>query len=244
MVRDKLWKDYQVHDSIEIKNKLIEEYAHIIKIVASRMYNYYGGKVEFDELMGFGSLGLIDAIDKFDPYKGVKFETYAQLRIKGEIIDNIRKNDWVPRTLRTKAKLVERTMYDLENKLDREVHVEDISKELNMSVKEIEEVLKEINSFNVSSLDDIMFNRGEDPLDYLEDPQFIVESKEYIEIISDIILDLPKKEKDVITLYYYEELNYKEIGKIIQLSESRISQIHSKAIKNIRKQLNRININN
>lgn len=244
MVKDRLWKDYQVHNNIDIKNKLIEEYAHIIKIVASRMYNFYGGKVEFDDLMGFGSLGLIDAIDKFDPYRGVKFETYAQLRIKGEIIDNLRKIDWVPRTLRSKAKLVERTIYDLENKLNREVNTEDISKELKMTLKEIEEVLKEVNSFNISSLDDILINRGEEPIDYLEDPQSIVESKEYIKMISNIISELPRKEKDVITLYYYEELNYREIGEIINLSESRISQIHSNAIKNIKKQLNRININN
>ncbi|WP_207751325.1 sigma-70 family RNA polymerase sigma factor [Anaeromonas frigoriresistens] len=240
MLKDKMWKDYHEYSDIHMKNKLIEEYAYIIKIVASRMYNYYGGKVEFDDLMGFGALGLIDAIDKFDPYRGAKFETYAQLRIRGTIIDNLRKLDWVPRALRAKSKLIERTIYNLENKLHRDVTSEEISKELNIPVKEVEVILKEINSFNITSLDEIILNNGEQPLDISDDPQNIMEESEYIETLTDIILELPEKEKMVITLYYYEELNYKEIGKVIDLSESRISQIHSKAIKKLKNQLSKL----
>lgn len=237
MLTDKMWREYQVHSDNEIKNRLIEEYAYIIKIVSSRMYNYYGGKVEFDDLMGFGALGLIDAIDKFDPFKGVKFESYAQIRIRGAIIDNLRKLDWVPRSLRAKSKLIVKCIYELENKLNRDVTTEDISKELNMTNKEIDDTIKEIHSFNISSLDDIILNKGEQPLDRTEDPQSIIEAKEYKNLIANIISNLPEKEKIVVTLYYYEELSYKEIGKVVGLSESRISQIHSKAIKRIRNQL-------
>lgn len=237
MLKDEIWKEHQIHDDLNKKNILIEEYAYIIKIIASKMYNLYGGKVEFDDLLGYGSLGLIDAIDKFDISKGVKFETYAQHRVRGAIIDNLRKNDWVPRTLRTKAKLIKKTMNDLENKTGKNVTYEDISNNLNIKIDEVEKIIEEINKFNITSLDEIITKSGIEPLYTKENPQNIVEDKESLEILSCSIDKLSKKEKNVITFYYYEELNYKEIGKILDLSESRISQIHSKAIKNLKSKL-------
>jgi len=237
MLKDEIWKEYQIHEDLNKKNILIEEYAYIIKIIASKMYNLYGGKVEFDDLLGYGSLGLIDAIDKFDITKGVKFETYAQHRIRGTIIDNLRKNDWVPRTLRTKAKLIKNTIMELENKTGKNVTYEDISIKLNIEINEVENIMKEINRFNINSLDEIISNSGIEPLDTKDDPQLIIEDKEFLHTLASYIDKLAKNEREVITLYYYEELNYKEIGSILKLSESRISQIHSKAIKKLKSKL-------
>ena len=242
MSKTALWEKYSKNKDIDTKNKLIEEYAYMLKIVASRLYNYYGGKVEFDDLMGYGALGLIDAIDKFDIDRDIKFETYAQVRIRGAIIDNLRRMDWVPRTLRSKAKKIENMIYQLENELDREVTNKDVAEKLEISQQEVENTIKEIASFNIASIDEIILNTGEILSNNSENPQDIIDNRELSKILTNAIQELPEKEKMVISLYYNEELTYKEIGEIIQLSESRISQIHSKAIKTIKNKLDNLDI--
>ena len=206
------------------------------------MYNFYGSKIEYDDLIGFGVLGLIDSIERFDISRNIKFETYAQIRIRGTIIDNIRKLDWVPRSLRKKSKDVQEAMAKLENKLGRTPTNHELSRYLNISLGELESILADISNFNMASLEDLLANKGEYYIntDALEDlPDELYEKKEFKKILADIIDDLPNNEKKVISLYYYEELTYKEIGYIMELSESRISQIHSKAILNIKNQLGR-----
>lgn len=237
MIRDEIWKVYKANQDLKSKNALIEKYVYMIKIVASRMYNFYGGNVEFDDLVGYGALGLIDAIEKFDIKREVKFETYAQLRIRGAIIDNLRKNDWVPRTLRKKAKLIQNTINELENQTGSIVSNQDISKKIDISVDEVEKIINEIHLFNITSLDETIYKTGKEPLDMSESPENKIEEKEFLNKLTHSIEKLSKKEKKVITLYYYEELNYKEIGNILNLSESRISQIHSKAIKDLKNKL-------
>lgn len=243
---DNLWIKYKKTEDQLIKKQLIENYLELVKIVAGRMYNYYGSKIEYDDLLGYGILGLIDSIDKFDINKNVKFSTYAQIRIRGAIIDNIRKLDWIPRSLRKKSKEVQDVVFFLENKLGRSPTNKEISKKLQISLKELELLLSDISTFNISSLDDIILNN----VDYSSDinkeentPQLIYEKKELKRILGDSIESLKSNEKLVISLYYYEELTYKEIGLVMELSESRISQIHSKAILNIKNFLKKQGIN-
>lgn len=233
---ENMWIKYYNTKDKEVKNTLIEHYIELVKIVSGRMYNYYGSKIEYDDLLGYGILGLIDSIDKYDISKNIKFETYAQIRIRGAIIDNIRKQDWIPRSLRKKSKDVQNAILVLENKLGRSPSNSEIAKQLNMSLNEFDVLLSDISTFNVSSLEEIMINKGDHLTDNnnINNPELIYQGKEIRELLTDSIETLSKKEKMVISLYYYEELTYKEIGQVLELSESRISQIHSKAILKIK----------
>lgn len=237
-----LWIEYTETRDKEIKKLLIENYIDLVKIVAGRMYNFYGSKVEYDDLLGYGVLGLIDSIDKFDIEKNIKFETYAQIRIRGEIIDNIRKLDWIPRSLRKKSKDVQEAMTILENNLGRSPSNIELSEYLEISIEELESTLSDISTFNVSSLEETLLSKGDYNIDANQSmniPEQIYEKKEIKRLLADSIDKLAENEKKVISLYYYEELTYKEIGHIMELSESRISQIHSKSILRIKSILER-----
>lgn len=234
---ENLWIEYVENKDKEIKKILIENYITLVKIIAGRMYNFYGSKIEYDDLLGYGILGLIDSIDKFDITKNIKFETYAQIRIKGAIIDNIRKLDWIPRSLRKKSKDVQNAMFLLENKLGRSPSNKEISEQLEIPLNELELLLSDISTFNVSSLEEFLVTGGDSSLDIKEErntPEDVFEKKEIKELLAYSINTLSKNEKMVISLYYYDEFTYKEIGNIMELSESRISQIHSKSILKIR----------
>ncbi|MBU5426557.1 FliA/WhiG family RNA polymerase sigma factor [Tissierella pigra] len=235
-----LWIKYNDTKDKEVKKILIENYVSLVKIVAGRMYNFYGSKIEYDDLLGYGILGLIDSIDKFDITKNIKFETYAQIRIKGSIIDNIRKLDWIPRSLRKKSKDVQNSISYLENELGRSPTNDEIAQHLQISLNELELLLSDIATFNISSLEEILLTKEGYPLEIEHDtvtPELVYETKELKEILANSIDSLNESEKTVISLYYYEELTYKEIGHIMELSESRISQIHSKAILKIKSSL-------
>lgn len=236
MSLDELWKKYKKTNDIQYKRMLIEEYIPLVKIVAGRMYNYYGSKIEFDDLLGYGVLGLIDSIDKFDIDRNYKFETYAQIRIRGAIIDNVRKFDWIPRTMRKKSKEIQNAIFELENILDREVTNEDIANKLNISKEEVDKVLANTLNFNIVSLEEILSNKGEVVLNSSTGniPDSVYEANELKKMLAEIIDELPKKERIIISLYYYNELTYREIGEILNLSESRISQLHSRAIIKIK----------
>lgn len=237
MNMDSLWIKYNETKDKEIKNIIIENYIGLVKIVAGRMYNFYGSKVEYDDILGYGVLGLIDSIDKFDISKNIKFETYAQIRIRGEIIDNIRKLDWVPRSLRKKSKDVQEAISILENKLGETPSNEELANYLDISLAELESILSDISTFNVSSLEETLLTSGDYNLKLNNSsniPEQIYQEKEIKELLAVAIDKLAINEKKVISLYYYEELTYKEIGSIMDLSESRISQIHSKSILKIK----------
>ncbi|KPU28192.1 RNA polymerase sigma factor WhiG [Caloranaerobacter sp. TR13] len=243
MTIEEIWDRYKSTNNIEFKQKLIEEYVYLVKIVAGRLYNYYNGNIEFDDLLSYGVFGLIDAIEKFDINRGLKFETYAQIRIRGAIIDNLRKLDWIPRSLRKKAKALEEVVRELENNLGRTVTYKDVAKKLNIDQKEVEELFKEISIYNIVSLEDI-FASGNDIVfrDSYDTPEGQFEKKEIKSIIRETIDKLPEKEKLVISLYYYDELTYKEISEILGVSQSRISQLHSKALTSIKSKLKHIGI--
>ena len=237
-----LWIEYKETKDNKVKKILIENYINLVKIVAGRMYNFYGSKVEYDDILGYGVLGLIDSIDKFDIEKNIKFETYAQIRIRGEIIDNIRKLDWIPRSLRKKSKELQEAMTILENRLGRSPSNIELSEHLEISIEELESLLSDVSTFNVSSLEETLLSKGDYNIEANQSmnlPEQVYEKKEMKRLLASSIDKLAENEKKVISLYYYDELTYKEIGHIMELSESRISQIHSKAILRIKSILER-----
>ncbi|MTI48017.1 MAG: FliA/WhiG family RNA polymerase sigma factor [Firmicutes bacterium] len=244
MTIEEIWQKYKNTSDIFYKQELIEKYVPLVRIVAGRMYNFYGGNVEFDELLGFGIFGLIDAIEKFEIKRDIKFETYAQIRIRGSIIDSLRKLDWVPRSLRKKSKEYEAVISKLENKLFKNVTVDDIANELNVSKEEVQSTLAEISTFNIVSFEELISLKG----DYYSanqsqlTPEEKISKEEIKKILKETIDSLPEKEKIIISMYYFDELTYKEIGEVLDLSESRISQIHSKAILKMKGSLNKIGI--
>ncbi|MDR1209400.1 MAG: FliA/WhiG family RNA polymerase sigma factor [Clostridiales bacterium] len=225
-----------------LKEQLILRYAHLVKFVAGRLSIHIGQHVEFDDMLSYGIFGLIDAIDKFDFDKGVKFETYASLRIRGSIIDSIRKMDWVPRTLRQRNKLLDQAFADLENELGREPTEYELSEKLGISLYETQELIKKSSVATLISLNDYLDQNHETAFmstsgAAIDTPDTQYEKQEIRQMLIDAIDKLSDKEKKVITLYYFEDLTLKEISGIMGVSESRISQIHSKAVSRLKARL-------
>ncbi|MCL1884544.1 MAG: FliA/WhiG family RNA polymerase sigma factor [Defluviitaleaceae bacterium] len=241
---DNLWQAYIANKSPALKEKLILHYAPLVKFVAGRLLVHVGQHVEFDDLCGYGIFGLIDAIDKFDNAKGVKFETYASFRIRGAIIDHIRRMDWVPRTLRQKNKQLEQVYSQLEDKLGRQPTEEELAEKLEVSIDEAQELIKKSSVLSLVSLDDYMEQNYESSFTSLvasrsDSPEELTERQERKEMLAEAIEKLTEKERLVVTLYYFEDLTLKEISSIMKVSESRISQIHTKAISKLQGRLGR-----
>lgn len=233
--KNKLWEKYSKTKDSTIKDQLIVEYAQLVKFVAGRLSMYLGSNVEFDDLCGYGIFGLIDAIDKFDYEKGVKFETYASLRIRGSILDNIRKMDWIPRSIRKKQKTIDTAVKKLEYELGRLATDEEISVELDISLDEYYKWSNQTNALALTSLEEYVEQGGEnrvEPMSHSKynQPEDVAEKNALKELLTEAIESLTEKEKKVIILYYYEELTLKEISAIMSVSESRISQLHTKAL--------------
>lgn len=239
--RERLWSDYASGRSAELREQLIIEYAPLVKLVAGKLSMYLGYNVEFDDLVGYGVFGLIDAIDKFDYGKGVKFETYASLRIRGAILDQIRKMDWIPRTVRQKQKQLDGAYRKIEEQTGRPATDEEIAGELGISMDELDDLQNETKVTNIISLDEYM-EQGDARVepradkDYMQ-PEKVVEKAELKRLLLEVLQTLTDKEKKVITLYYYEDLTLKEISRIMDVSESRVSQLHSKALIKMKQRL-------
>lgn len=229
-----LWEAYSKTKAADIREELILKYTYLVKFVAGRLYASYGSNVEFEDLVSYGIFGLIDAIDKYDIARGVKFETYAQLRIRGAIIDQLREIDWLPRSVRQKSKEIEKAYYELENKLGRPATDEEIADSFGLSLEDFQKKIQSITTYSIVSLDDLLEQNREvissEEDKQIETPESAVESNEVKQILIDTIDSLPEKEKKVVSLYYYEEFTYKEIGRLLDISESRVSQLHTKAI--------------
>jgi len=239
---EKVWKLYRKTNDPQLREKLILQYAPIVKFVAGRLVAHIGQHVDFEDLISYGIFGLIDAIDKFDADKGVKFETYASVRIRGSIIDNIRKMDWVPRTLRQKNRQLETSYAELEASLGREPTDEELAEKLQMTLEDTQELMRRSSVASLISLDDYMDQNHEvvfQPTtgNPVENPEAAYEKQELKKMLADAIDGLTEKEKQVITFYYFEELTLKEISAIMGVSESRISQIHSKAVMRLQVKL-------
>ncbi|MCR9141372.1 MAG: RNA polymerase sigma factor WhiG [bacterium] len=244
-----LWREYRRSKNREVRDFLVEKYSPLVKYVAGKVAIGMPQNVEFDDLVSYGSFGLLDAIEKFDPDRDIKFKTYAMTRIRGAIFDELRSIDWIPRSIRQKAKQVEETIATLENKLGHTVDDEDIAKEMNLSLDELHTLLTKISGTSMISLNDIWYlGDDNDEVSFMEtlespqnlNPDTLIEKEEIKGVIVEAIKHLPDKEKKVIVLYYYEDLTLKEIGEVLEVTESRISQLHTKAIMRLRGKLMRM----
>lgn len=239
-----LWAQYKENEQMEARDELIIHYARIVKYVANRLAINLSSVVEKDELISYGIEGLIDAIEKFDHHRNIKFETYAITRIRGAMIDGLRSMDWVPVSVRQKSKELEKIYAQLESRLGRAATDVEVATELGINSDNLAAMLKEIAATTIISLDDFLpGDEGEEKkkriVDMLEDNRStdaleMVELSEVKDVLSNSISRLPDNEKTVIYFYYYEGLTLKEIGAVLSLSESRISQLHTKAILRLR----------
>jgi len=243
---EELWKEYKKTKSLNIREHFVTKYAPLVKYVAGKIAIGMPQNVDYDDLVGYGVFGLLDAIDKFDPDRDIKFKTYAVTRIRGAIYDELRSIDWVPRSVRQKAKELERTIGSLENRLGRAATDEEIANELGINLKEFHSLILKLSGASILSLSDIWYVGEEsDKVAVMEtvesprslNPDTIVEREEIKNIIVNAIRELPDKEKKVLILYYYEDLTLKEIGEVLQVTESRISQLHTKAIMRLKAKL-------
>lgn len=232
---EKLWEQYFREKTIELRNKLVLRYIDQVKSIVLRMIPTYKGYSSYDDMLSCGILGLMDAIEKYDPDKNVKFEYYAAMRIKGEIIDNIRKQDWAPSSLRRKIKAISNAASELENRLNRTPTDGDIAEYLGMDEEEVQKTLEKSHMFNIvyfeeMTQDDHLWENA-DPDVSMEEQ---IEGSEMVKMLGSFIEALSEKERLVVTLYYYEEMKLKEIANLLGISESRASQIHSKAVMMLR----------
>lgn len=240
--REKLWEEYQKNPTPELREKIITEYASLVKLVAGRLSMYLGYNVEYEDLVSYGIFGLIDAIDKFDLGKDVKFETYASLRIRGSILDQIRKMDWIPRTVRQKQKKIEEATRQVETRTGRNASDEDIALELGIEEGELNDWQSQLKVTNIVSLNEFVEQGGEPVMDAKNNTHFVqpedaIEEEELKKVLNETMELLTEKERKVILLYYYEDLTLKEISNILEVSESRVSQLHTKALLKMRKKM-------
>jgi len=233
---DKLWEIYAKNRDPEIKNQLLLHYVDLVKRIVRRIMPKYREYNEKDDLISCGVIGLMDALDKYDINYGVKFETYASTRIRGEILDYMRRQDWAPASLRAKINRINSSIEALEDKYGRSPTDREIAEDVHMSVSEVQNVLEKTHMFNLIHFEDMVTDTvyAEDFNGYGDnDPETIVQNEETKRILANIIALLPEKERLVITLYYYEEMTLKEIAAVLKVTESRVSQIHSKALGRI-----------
>ncbi|MBD3169298.1 MAG: FliA/WhiG family RNA polymerase sigma factor [candidate division Zixibacteria bacterium] len=243
MNREKAWVEYKRTDDPVLRQQLLSEYLGLVKNVAGRMAMGFPKYVELDDLISTGVIGLIEAAKNFDPERGVKFETFAVPRIRGAILDELRALDWVPRSTRAKSRNLERATTRLVGKLGRNPNIVELANELDMSTSDLHTTIKEVASTSILSLDELICREDDNrQVPRIETVETInqdgtldeIEKKELKEYLNDAISFLSEQEKLVVALYYYEELTLKEIGEVMQISESRVSQIHTKAVYRLR----------
>lgn len=239
-----LWTNYLQKDDCNAREKLIENYAPLIKYVSGRLALFLPPTVELDDLVGYGAIGLIQAIDRFDPGRGVKFATYAIARIRGAMLDGMRKSDWFPRSLRQKERRLRGAYQKVANQLGRSPTDMEMAAELDLGVKAFRELLQEVSQASILSFDDVFPDQdGVEgtaniiPSPKALEPPSLVAQAEIKEVIAAAIDKLPKRERLVVSLYYYEGFTLQEIASTLKVSESRVSQLHTKAILRLRGRL-------
>jgi RNA polymerase sigma factor for flagellar operon FliA len=228
--------------ALDDRDDVLKRHLPLVRQVVQRLAVRKPPHIDIDDLVSWGIVGLLDAIKKYDPAKEASFATYAQFRIRGAILDHVRSLDWVPRSVRQKASLLERTCHSLENSLGRPATEEEVARALGLGLKEYQDLLSKVGEMCLLSLEDLGFGSGEerfnlrphdDDLDGA-DPLAVLLTQERIDIVADAIGRLPERERMVVTLYYHEELTMKEVGAVLGLTESRVSQIHSQAMLRLR----------
>jgi RNA polymerase sigma factor for flagellar operon FliA len=239
-----LWRRYREQDDQRARERLVVAYSPLVKYVAGRMGSGLPAHVEEADLISYGLVGLISAIERFEPEREIKFETYAVPRIRGAIIDELRTLDWVPRSVRARAREIEKANVRLEHKLQRAPTDEEIADALGIEVEEFQESLIQISNSTIAALDELwtVSDSSGDQVSLLHtlpdpsspDPARVMDATDLKDRVADAIARLPEREKLVIALYYYENLTLREIGEVLGVTESRISQLHTKAVLRLR----------
>jgi RNA polymerase sigma factor FliA len=241
-----IWDRFKQGDQ-RAREQLILQYAPLVKFVAGRVGSGLPSSVDAGDLISYGIFGLMDALEKYDRDRGIKFETYAIPRIRGAIVDELRALDWVPRSVRSRAREIERTIGELEAALKRGPTEEELASAMGLSLDELRNQLQRVNMSSVSALDE-MVGRGDDEdgsvslVDTIQDqdaadPVAIFDHQETRQILAEVIKGLPERDRLVVTLYYFEGLTLKEIGKSLGVTESRVCQIHTKAVLELRQRM-------
>ncbi|MCL1817061.1 MAG: FliA/WhiG family RNA polymerase sigma factor [Clostridiales bacterium] len=236
-----LWKQYKIHRDLQAKDQLLLHYVYLVKQIVRRMMPRYNNYNEYDDLVNCGIIGLIDATEKFDLRHGVKFETYAVSRIRGEILDYMREQDWAPSSLRKKINAITSVYESFESAHGEPPSDEDVASLMGINVGDVRKVMSKNHAFNLLYFDDS--NEGSYTVNDISansegtEPENVLLKEEQKNILAEVVDSLPEKEKLIITLYYYEELMFKEIAELLHVSESRISQIHSKVLMKMRMRL-------
>lgn len=229
----------------KLRDQLIMDYAPLIRFVAQRIAARLPSNIEIDDLISAGVIGLMDAIEKYDPSRDNKFKTYAEFRIRGAILDELRSQDWVPRSIRDKAKKIDRTYAELEQRFGRNVSDAELSDALGLQLEEYYDMVAKVKAVTLLSIDELSGPTNHDRKSLLEclenigskNPFTQLKSKGIRELLIKNIEELPEKQKLVLSLYYYEDLNLKEIGRVLDVTESRVSQLHTQAVNKLRNKL-------
>ena len=242
-----LWRRYKATGDVQARERLVVAYSPLVKYVSGRMASGLPAHVEESDLISYGLVGLISAIERFDLDREIKFETYAITRIKGAIIDELRSLDWVPRSVRSRAREIEKANSKLEHQYQRAPTDEEMADELEMSVDEFQEALLQISNSTVAALDELwtVSDSSGDQVSLLDtlqdpdapDPSEVMDATDMKDRVADAIARLPEREKLVVALYYYENLTLREIGEVLGVTESRVSQLHTKAVLRLRSRL-------
>ena len=239
------WTEFKVRKDPEARLELINHYSYLVKITAGRLVTSLPGGMDRDDLVSAGVVGLIKSVDQFDPTRDVKFETYAIALIRGAILEMLRDEDWVPRSIREKLKLLDRTILQLETRFGREPSPQELADHMEMSVGEVNELMVRMGRTNVYSLDDILgVSDSDDHIHFVElivdetaNTTDEIEGRELRRILASGVDRLPDRERLVVALYYFEGLTFKEIGKVLGVSESRVYQLHTQAMNRLRNHL-------
>ena len=241
---DQLWNEYKFGGNEEAREKLITDFVPIVNTIARRLEIYASSSYGFEDLVSVGLMGLLDAIEKFQPGKGAIFKTYAWHRIRGAILDEIRALDWVPRSIRDKASQLEKAYQTVRQRTGRAAEEFEVAEELGISQQQLQETLAEVGCTSILTIEDLMTDEENEEIvnDWLADPYAVdvqeqVELQENKEILAESIDQLPEKEKLVVSLYYNEEATMQEISLVLGITVGRVSQLHSSAIVRLRNAL-------
>ena len=236
-----LWIQFKEHGDVAARETLIMQHMRVVKFIAGRMAIHVPSSVDMEDLIGWGVMGLLDAVQKFDHTQDIKFSTYASIRVRGAIIDQIRSLDWAPRSLRTMARKVGTAKEKLRHERGKDPSTDEIAEALGTTAEQVEETISQLQTAQVLSLDDYLPSDENEETRKVEvtstavpTPSQAMENREKQERLVEAILQLPDQQQKVLNLYYYQELTLKEIGAVLEVSESRVCQIHSAAMKALR----------
>jgi len=243
-----LWIRFKEHNDLAARDKLVLHHMRVVKYIAGRMAIHVPSSIEMNDLVGWGILGLMDAVDKFDHRQDIKFATYASIRVRGAIIDQIRSLDWAPRSLRSMARRIGAAKEKLRHEIGRDPGHDEIASELGLTAEQVEDAVTQVQTAQILSLDSYEMSDGPSEtrkIDVVENtatlsPEQALQQQERQEKLVEAILQLPDQQQKVLNLYYYEELTLKEIGAVLDVSESRVCQIHSAAMKQLKKVMQQI----